>query len=279
MFILCTEVLSGLCKKAQNQGEIIGVKVSRNSPAISHLLFADDTMFFIRTDARSCAALLLILDKYEQASGQRINLEKSSITFSAKKPGESKRRIRERFKITNEGGVGKYLGLPENFGRRKRDIFAVLVDRIRQRAHSWTTRFLSGAGKLVLLKAVLAAMPTYSMSCFKLPASLVKQLQSILTRFWWDLSPEVKKMCWVAWDKLTYPKSAGGLGFREIAQFNDAMLAKISWRILQNPSSLLAKILLGKYCNRTNFLEVASPSVASHGWRGILLAGNCFGKD
>ena len=271
LFILCTEVLSGLCLNAQNKGTVIGVKVSRNSPAINHLLFADDTMLFSRTDVRSCAALISILQRYEKASGQCINLDKSSITFSAKTPGESKRRIRDQFRILNEGGNGKYLGLLEHFWRRKRDIFASLVDRMRQRAHSWTSRYLSGAGKLVLLKSVLAAMPTYSMSCFKLPASLVKQLQSVLTRFWWDLSPEIKNLCWVSWEKLAIPKSAGGLGFREIAEFNDAMLAKISWRVIKNPSSLLAKILLGKYCHSTNFLETAPSNGISHGWRGILI--------
>lgn len=189
------------------------IKVTRNSPTINHLLFADDTMYFSRTDQRSCAALLEILRKYETASGQSINLAKSSITFSSKTPDEAKRRIREQFRIHNEGGVGKYLRLPKHFGRRKRDIFAALVDRLRQKAHSWTSRFLSGAGKLVLLKSVLAAMPVYSMSCFKLPHSLVKQLQSVLTRFWWDLSPEVRMMCWVSWEKLAVPKNVGDLIF------------------------------------------------------------------
>lgn len=131
LFILCTEVLSGLCKKAQQQGEVVGVKVARNCPAINHLLFADDTMFFSRTDPRSCAALVRILRMYEDASGQFINLDKSAITFSAKTPGATKRRVREQLHILNEGGMGKYLGLPENFCRRKRDIFASLVDRIR----------------------------------------------------------------------------------------------------------------------------------------------------
>ncbi|XP_018458886.1 uncharacterized mitochondrial protein AtMg00310-like [Raphanus sativus] len=124
---------------------------------------------------------------------------------------------------------------------------------------------------MVLLKSVLAAMPTYSMSCFKLPQSLVKQLQSVLTRFWWDLSPEIRKMCWVLWEKLSMPKNAGGLGFREIAQFNGALLAKLSWRILKNPNSLLALTLLGKYCHSTSFLEANTPNGASHGWRRILI--------
>ena len=278
LFILCTEVLSGLCKRAQMKGEVIGIKVSRNSPAINHLLFADDTMFFSRTDQRSCKSLMSILKRYEDASGQSINFDKSSITFGAKTPGEVKRRIREQFQITNEGGIGKYLGLPEHFGRRKRDIFAVLVDKLRQKAHSWTTRFLSGAGKMVLLKSVLAVMPTYSMSCFKLPLSLIKQLQSVLTRFWWDLSPKIKKMCWVSWSNLSKPKNAGGLGFRELAQFNDAMLAKISWRLLKDPNSLLGRILFGKYCLHTPFLETPVATGISHGWRGILVGRDLLAK-
>lgn len=152
------------------------------------------------------------------------------------------------------------------------------MDRIRQRAHSWTARFLSGAGKMILLKSVLTAMPTYAMSCFKLPLSLCKQLQSVLTRFWWDASPGVKKICWVSWQTLTKPKSVGGLGFREIVQFNDALLAKLSWRILMNPNSLLSRTLFGKYCVHSPFLEVQPPSSASHGWRGLLVGRDLLTK-
>lgn len=247
-------------------------------PPINHLLFADDSMFFSKTDPRSCKALIAILRRYEVASGQFINLEKSAITFSAKTPAATKHRVREHLHILNEGGMGKYLGLPENFGRKKRDIFASQIDRVRQRALSWSTRFLSGAGKLILLKAVLTAIPTYAMSCFKLPMSLCKQLQSILTRFWWDASPEAKKICWVSWQTLTKPKNVGGLGFREIAQFKDALLAKLSWRLLKDPSSLLARTLFGKYCLYSPFLEVQAPSIASHGWRGLLVGRDLLAK-
>lgn len=47
LFIFCTKVLSGLCRKAQNNGWLPRVKVSRHSPAINHLLFADDTIFSV----------------------------------------------------------------------------------------------------------------------------------------------------------------------------------------------------------------------------------------
>ena len=267
---MCTEVLSGLCNKALENGPLPGVKVARNCPPINHLLFADDTMFFGKSNTASCATLLSILDRYEKASGQCINRAKSAITFSSKTNQECRTRVKRELNINNEGGIGKYLGLPEHFGRRKRDIFASIVDRIRQRAQSWTSRFLSGAGKMVLLKSVLAAMPTYAVSCFKLPVSLCKQIQSVLTRFWWDVKPELRKMSWISWDRLTFPKSAGGLGFREIEVFNDALLAKHTWQLLKNPTSLLGQTLLNKYCKDTDLLTCSAPNSSSHGWRGIL---------
>ncbi|XP_056855386.1 uncharacterized protein LOC108844869 [Raphanus sativus] len=191
------------------------------------------------------STLAAILTQYETLSGQKINFAKSTITFSARTPPEVK--------------------------IEKRDIFASIVDRVRQKAFSWTSRFLSGAGKQVLLKAVLAAMPCYAMSCFKIPLSLCKQIQSVLTRFWWDANPEKRKMCWVAWDTLILPKHAGGLGFRDIETFNDALLEKIGWRLLKDPTSLVARVLLGKYAWNSSFMDCKSPAVASHGWRSILV--------
>ena len=65
IFIICGEVFSGLCKRAQAVGSLPGIRVSRNSPKINHLLFADDTMIFTKSDPHSCSALLEILYSYE----------------------------------------------------------------------------------------------------------------------------------------------------------------------------------------------------------------------
>ncbi|CAA7020228.1 unnamed protein product [Microthlaspi erraticum] len=238
---------------------------------INHLLFADDTMFFCKTTQKNCDTLHSILKQYEDASGQQINLLKSSITFSKKTPPETRTRVKLSLGIDKEGGQGKYLGLPESFGRKKRDLFTQIVDRIRQKSVNFSSQFLSSAGKLTMLKAVLSAIPTYTMSCFKLPAGLCKRIQSALTRFWWDTKPDKRKMCWISWQKLTRAKKHGGLGFREIQSFNDALLAKISWRILNNPTCLLSKVLKGKYCKDHDFLSVPITSSTSHGWRGILI--------
>ena len=93
-------------------------------------------MFFTRSDQESCSNLLAILDRYERASGQCINPAKSTVTFSSKTPLTTKNRVKLAMAMEKEGGIGKYLGLPENFGRRKRDIFNSIIDCIRQKVLS-----------------------------------------------------------------------------------------------------------------------------------------------
>lgn len=269
IFILYGEVLSGLCRKAQSDGTLAGIRVAENSPRINHLLFADDTMIFTYSNAHCCTALSSIVHKYELVSGQKTNPEKYSITFSSKTPPEVKIQVKTLLGIDKESGVGKYLGLQEHFGRKKRDLFASIVDKIKQRSISWTTRFLSTAGKATMLQAVLSSVPTFAMSAFQLPVSLCKKIQSVLTRFWWDSSDGKRKICWVSWENLTNPKSLGGLGFRDIILFNQALLAKIAWRLITKPDCLLARVLLGKYCHKSSFLKV-NHSTSSHGWEGIL---------
>lgn len=176
-------MLSGLYNNALSQGNLIGLRVSKRSPHINHLLFVDDTMFFSRSDPKNCAKLKQILHKYDQASGQQTNREKSSITFSSKIAPETKTRVQAVLNIQKEGGKGKYLGLPELFCKKKKDLFKMIVVRIKQRALSWSSRFLSTAGKLTMLKSVLSAMPSYTMSCFKIQTIYVREFSQHLLDF------------------------------------------------------------------------------------------------
>jgi ribonuclease HI len=73
----------------------------------------------------------------------------------------------------------------------------------------------------------------------------------------------------MAWDRLTYPKRLGGLGFRDFHAFNKAMLGKQGWRILQNPDSLVAKVLKAKYFPRTSFFEATLGHNPSFAWRSL----------
>ena len=99
LFILCSKVLLGLCRRAQQTGLLSGIRVVRGWPRVNHLLFVDDTMFFMSVDELSCDALHRILQQYKAASGQTINPTKSAITFSAKTTQETRTRVKSHLGI------------------------------------------------------------------------------------------------------------------------------------------------------------------------------------
>ena len=97
-----------------------------------------------------------------------------------------------------------------------------------------------------MIKAVAQAIPAYAMSVFKLPQSVCQDLNSILSRFWWGSQEDKKGIHWMKWELLCDKKEDGGLGFRKLEWFNQALLAKMGWKVIQNEESLVHKVLRSK---------------------------------
>ena len=73
---------------------------------------------------------------------------------------------------------------------------------------------------------MIQAIPTYVMSCFKLPKGLIHELEIMIRKVWWGYGNEGRKIHWVNWECLCEAKENGGMGFKEIEKFNEALLAK-----------------------------------------------------
>lgn len=73
-----------------------------------------------------------------------------------------------------------------------------------------------------------------TMGVFQLPIKLCEELQSMCARFWWGRIGNERKIHWLSWDKLTIPKSEGEIRFKDLRQFNLAMLVKQGWRLMQD---------------------------------------------
>jgi hypothetical protein len=124
----------------------------------------------------------------------------------------------------------------------------------------------------VLIKAVIQAIPTYSMGVFQLPKSLCQRLNSVIERSWWWQHLHQRKIVWVKWDNLGTSKHLGGMGFRDLEVFNLAFLAKQGWRLVQHPDSLVARVLQDKYFRGDFFLAPLLGRRPSFAWRSILNA-------
>ncbi|XP_048596484.1 uncharacterized mitochondrial protein AtMg00310-like [Brassica napus] len=181
--------------------------------------------------------------------------------------------MRNLLGIHNIGGIGKYLGLPEQFGSKKSEMFAYIIDKVKKVTQGWKQRHLSHGGKEILLKAVAMAMPIYSMNIFKLPKEVCEEINGILARFWWS-SGENKGMHWYSWKRVCLPKKEGGLGFRDLETFNQALLGKQVWRIMQNPNCLMARILQARYFPEGDILKATVKRKSSYAWKSIM-----YGKE
>ena len=163
----------------------------------------------------------------------------------------------------------KYLGLPPLVGRGKRKAFNQIKDHVGRKIASWKGKLLSYAGKEILIKEVAQATPMYTMSCFKLPDTLCKELNSLMGNFWWGQKDKERKMAWVSREKLCIPKAEGGMGFKDLRAFNLALLAKQWWRMQQNPNSLVHRVLKAKYFPNSVASEADLGRRPSYVWRSI----------
>lgn len=91
----------------------------------------------------------------------------------------------------------------------------------------------------------------------------------MIREFWWGDEEERRKVHWMSWERMTQPKSAGGIGFRDMHLFNLALLARQGWKLVQNPESLCARVLKSKYYPKDDILDTVFSSGASPVWRGI----------
>ena len=72
-------------------------------------------------------------------------------------------------------------------------------------------------GKEILIKAVGQAIPTFCMSLFLLPISLVEELQCMLNSFWWGIKANGQCIInWFSWNKLCVRKKYSGMEFKDL---------------------------------------------------------------
>lgn len=185
LFIICVEGLSSLIRDAEERDVISGTSICRGAPPVSHLLFADDCFLFFKAEENQAHNINNILNIYEATSGQEISLPKSEVFYSRNVTDALKDSITNILGVRVVLGTGKYLGMPSMIGRNRTTTFSYIKDRVWQRINSWSSKCLSKARREFMIKSVLQAIPSYVMSLFQLPTTLITTIERMMNSFWW----------------------------------------------------------------------------------------------
>ena len=272
LFLLCAEGFTSLLAKAKMERHIKGVSICRRAPKISIVMFADDSLFFCQATQTEVVVVNVVLQTYANASGQCINMEKSSVFFNSNTPIGQKSGDCVSPRCEGGGAIESYLGLPTLVGRTKYQTFSFLKDQVWKKLQGWKDKLFSKAGKEVLIQAVAQSIPTYAMGVFQLPLKLCDELNALCAKFWWGQLGDERKVHWRSWDNLSQPKNDGGMRFWDLRSFNLAMLAKQGWRLLHNHDSLLFKCFKARYFPRCHFLEAMDSPNSSYVWQSMVAA-------
>lgn len=93
--------------------------------------------------------------------------------------------------------------------------------------------------------------------------SVIQSIHSAMARFWWGQQGAERKIhC--------NSKCLGGMGFHDLGVFNEALLERQAWRLVQAARSLTGRVLKAKYYPHSSFVEASCAQL-------VVILGRVFG--
>lgn len=155
--------------------------------------------------------VLTMLQLFEKASSQQINVDTTSILFSKNVSLVLKQELCQQLSFNESGDNNLYLGLLSFLHRKKSVDFGYIKEKLQE----------------IQIKSVTQTLPIYTMNVSLLPLEVYKDLERAMSKFWWKTNSN-KDNCihWKSCDAMFKKKTDVGMGFRSIRDFNIALLGK-----------------------------------------------------
>ncbi|XP_074304835.1 uncharacterized protein LOC141639660 [Silene latifolia] len=205
---------------------------------------------------------------FSNASGLQLNATKSEIFFN----GMNEDLQMDLLSVTGfqKGKMPfRYLGVPIQPGKISKKDCNSLVEKMVTRIRSLGAKKLSYAGRVVLINSVLNTLYNYWAAMFVIPKAAIKRVETICRNFLWDSSTEYHRVPLVGWDKVTRPKTEGGLGIKKAEVWNVASVGKLVNWIYTKPDRLWIKWVDSIYLKGANWHDYTPPADSTWTWKSI----------
>lgn len=151
--------------------------------------------------------------------------------------GRKKNAICRKLRMIATQNLGRYLGFPLLHQGRNGVAFNFVIEKIQNRLAGWQSKLLSEVEKLVLVKSIASSIANYYMQCHALPIKVCNAVDKLIRNFLWGSTKKKRKLHLVNWHTVTMPKDWGGVGLFQMRYRNQALLAKLCWRVANETES------------------------------------------
>lgn len=196
------ESLSRKLSAEKIKGSIPSLKPCHGVEAQNHALFTDDTLLLGGASIRIARATNAVLNNYCRASGALINKNKTEVySWNIDQRELSDITSLLGFKGQVNWDIFKYLGLPIISGANRRSLWSEIISKIKAKIAAWGGHWLTKGGKVILIKAMLSALPIYHAAFLLAPRNVSEQISKLLRDFLWQGGKgNGKKMHLVKWE-------------------------------------------------------------------------------
>ncbi|GKV21933.1 hypothetical protein SLEP1_g31856 [Rubroshorea leprosula] len=246
LFLIVAEGLNGLMKAAVDKELYKGVEIGKDAVTVTHLQFADDTIFFGEASEQNVRTIKCILRTFELAAGLKINFGKCQL-MGIGVDDDWRNKMAYRLGCKEGEFPFKYLGIPIGGSHRRLKMWQPLLDSVRKKLSSWKGRYLSQGGRITLINSVLSSLPVFLMSVYLIPKGTLNLIDQIRRNFLWGGEGAERKINWVKWDMICKDKEYGGLGVKDLKKFNLALMGKWWGRLATEEEGLWKRVIKGKY--------------------------------
>ena len=145
---------------------------------LSHMQFADDTLFLCPNNRDCLLNFRHLVDCFLVMSSLHINYGKIVLIFF-RCDEVWVEDIKVQLRYSKAQLAVRYLGIPLGTSPKRISTWQLVLDKIQKRLATWKAKFLSRAGRLVLIKYVFNNLSLYYLSLFKIFKSVARKIISM----------------------------------------------------------------------------------------------------
>eukprot|EP00253_Pinus_taeda_P020349 PITA_20349 len=251
LYSLMENSLSRKLTLEKQKGCLPGIRIVKGIDPVNHALFADDSLLLGGASPRIVKSFKIILQKYCSISGALVSERKSDV-YGWNTEQHKIETIANALGYTGHADWEKikYLGLPITLGSNRNQLWEEVISKFKRKITAWGGFWLTTGGKLMLIKSVLSALPTFQASLMLAPKLISDQISKLMRNCLWNGGRgNAHIFHLVSWDMVKRSLAEGGLQIRDLVHANLALGCKLLWKLHAEPSHPVSQIFKLKYLN------------------------------